>query len=155
MQGKARKFVIGNHVRIISCRRYNPLGGAKITLFSLGSNSEVIIGNNVGISNASFKLVKGIQIDDNVNIGGDCKFYDSNMHSVEYKYRMEQPDTHIKSAPIHIKEGAWIGAHCIVLKGVTIGARSVIGAGAVVTKDVPDDEVWGGNPATFIKKLDV
>lgn len=154
IRGRARKFQVGNDVRIISSRKYNPLGGVEYTLFALGSDSEVVIGDGVGISNASFRIVKGIQIDNNVNIGGDCKFYDSDMHSIEYHYRMESPDTHIKSAPIHIKEGAWIGAHCIILKGVTIGARSVVGAGSVVTRNVPDNEVWAGNPAVFIKRLD-
>ena len=45
------------------------------------------------------------------------------------------------------------GAHSIILKGVTIGARSIIGAGSVVTKDVPANEVWLGNPAKFYKKI--
>ena len=57
------------------------------------------------------------------------------------------------------KHGAWIGedvfigAHSIILKGVTIGARSIVGAGSVVTKDIPADEVWAGNPAKCIRKL--
>ena len=59
----------------------------------------------------------------------------------------------MRTAPILIKEGAFIGAHAIILKGVTIGRHSVIGAGAVVTKNVPDNEVWAGNPAKFVKKL--
>ena len=49
---------------------------------------------------------------------------------------------------------AFIGAHSIVLKGVTIGKHSVIGAGSVVTKNIPDNEVWAGNPARFIRRLD-
>lgn len=46
-----------------------------------------------------------------------------------------------------------MGAYCIILKGVTIGDNSVIGAGSVVTRDVPANEVWAGNPARFMKKL--
>lgn len=88
-----------------------------------------------------------------MNIGGDCRFYDSDMHSVDYKFRVEHPDTHIKTAPITIKDGVWLGAHTTVLKGVTIGDRSVVGAGSVVTKDIPADELWAGNPARFIKKI--
>jgi acetyltransferase-like isoleucine patch superfamily enzyme len=56
--------------------------------------------------------------------------------------------------PVVIRDGAFIGAHTIVLKGVTIGERSVVGAGSVVTKDIPDGEIWAGNPARFIRKLD-
>lgn len=64
------------------------------------------------------------------------------------------PDKEIPSSrPIHIKYGAFIGAGSIILKGVTIGEYSIIGAGSVVCKDVPSGEVWGGNPAHFIRKL--
>ena len=47
----------------------------------------------------------------------------------------------------------FIGANSIILKGVTIGERSIIGAGSVVTKNIPDDEIWAGNPAKFIRKI--
>lgn len=57
------------------------------------------------------------------------------------------------SGEVHIKEGAFIGTSTIITKPVTIGERSVIGAGSVVTKDVPDREVWAGNPARLIRKL--
>ena len=53
-----------------------------------------------------------------------------------------------------IKDHAFIGAHAIILKGVTIGEGSVIGAGSVVTKSVPDGEIWAGNPAVFIRKVE-
>lgn len=47
-----------------------------------------------------------------------------------------------------------MGAHTIILKGVTVGAKSIIGAGSVVTKSIPDGEIWAGNPAHFIRKID-
>jgi acetyltransferase-like isoleucine patch superfamily enzyme len=56
--------------------------------------------------------------------------------------------------PINIKDNVWIGDSAIVCKGVTIGKNSIIGAGAVVTKDVPENCIYAGNPAKFIKKLD-
>lgn len=54
---------------------------------------------------------------------------------------------------IHIKEGAWLASRCIILGGVTIGKHAVIGAGSVVTRDVPDYQLWAGNPAHFIKEI--
>ena len=60
-------------------------------------------------------------------------------------------DINAKTAPIHIKKFAFIGGSCIILKRVTIGENAVVAAGSVVTKDIPDNEVWGGNPAKFIK----
>ncbi|MBD8490085.1 hypothetical protein IFO69_15110 [Echinicola sp. CAU 1574] len=64
------------------------------------------------------------------------------------------PDRTVKNRGINIEDGVWIGGHCIILKGVTIGERSVIGAGSVVSKNIPKNEVWAGNPAKFIKKID-
>ena len=55
--------------------------------------------------------------------------------------------------PVLIKEGAFVGAQTIVLKGVIIGKESIVGAGSVVTKSIPDGEIWGGNPAKFIRRI--
>lgn len=78
--------------------------------------------------------------------------YDNDFHSISYTERING-DKNIKAAPVIIQDGAFIGAHSIILKGVTIGARSVVGAGSVVAKSIPSDEVWAGNPAKFIRKL--
>jgi acetyltransferase-like isoleucine patch superfamily enzyme len=59
--------------------------------------------------------------------------------------------SNVKSGKITIKDAAWIGFNCIILKGVTIGKGAVVGSGSVVTKDVPDYNVVAGNPATFIR----
>lgn len=56
------------------------------------------------------------------------------------------------SGEVRIKKNAFIGTNTIITKPVTIGERSVIGAGSVVTKDIPNDEVWAGNPAKLIRK---
>lgn len=57
-----------------------------------------------------------------------------------------------RCAPITIEDHAFIGAHSIILKGVTIGKCSIVGAGSVVTHNIPEHEIWAGNPAKFIRK---
>lgn len=87
-------------------------------------------------------------------IGGNCKIYDNDFHSLDFNERMGTVDLWSKTCPVVIKDGAFIGAHTIVLKGVTIGERSIVGAGSVVTRSIPDYEIWAGNPAKFIKKVE-
>lgn len=55
--------------------------------------------------------------------------------------------------PVVIKNGVFIGANSIILKGVTIGEKAIVGAGSVVTRSIPDGEIWAGNPAKFIRKI--
>lgn len=119
---------------------------------AIGGNGELLIGNNVGISNSYISAYNNIQIEDNVMIGACCKIMDTDFHPVNYTERVVYNGL-AKTAPILIKEGAFIGACSIITKGVTIGEHAVIGAGSVVTCDIPKDEVWGGNHARFIKKL--
>lgn len=140
------KYNIGNNVHIISRENKNPVGGNKTVLQTL-ENGEINIGNNVGLSHAILCARENITIEDNVLIGGGVKIYDNDFHAVEYNNRMLNPDKHIKRGRVYIKEGAFIGAQTIILKNVTIGKHSIIGAGSVVTKTIPDGEIWAGNPA--------
>lgn len=139
-------YCIGDNVHIIFKEFLNPVGGNRTVLQTL-EGGEIHIGNNVGISHTILCARKGIYIEDQVLIGGGVKIYDNDFHSIEFHHRMEEPDTHIRKREVRIQKGAFIGAHSIILKGVTIGCRSVIGAGSVVTKDVPSGEIWAGNPA--------
>lgn len=107
------------------------------------------------MSNSTIVSHEQVIIDDFVMLGGSCKIYDTDFHSLDFDNRMKKPDPDIKSKPVHIKQGAFIGAHSIILKGVTIGEKSIIGAGSVVTKSVPDGEIWAGNPAKFIRKVEI
>ena len=60
-----------------------------------------------------------------------------------------------KTSPITISDNVFIGTSCIICKGVSIGENAVIGAGSIVTKNIPANEIWAGNPAKFIRKIDI
>lgn len=119
-------------------------------------NAELVIGNFSGISNVVLHCYNKVVIGNYVNIGAGTTIFDTNFHSTNWKKREDRTeDTYdAKSAPIHIGDYVFIGARCIIGKGVTIGDKSMICAGSVVTKDIPSGEIWGGNPAKFIKKIE-
>jgi len=71
----------------------------------------------------------------------------------DYNFFNEERHRNITEKPIYIKKGAWIGTRAIIMGGVIIGKHSVIAAGSVVTKDVPDYTIVGGNPARIIKQI--
>ena len=144
-------IIIGDNVTINSCLKSNPIGGNERTILFAKGDGKISIGNNCGISNSAIFATKHIKICDNVLIGGNVKIYDTDFHWVDYSKRINKEGG--QSAEILIKDGAFIGAHSTILKGVTIGERSVIGANSVVTKDIPSDELWSGNPVAFIRKL--
>lgn len=146
-------ITLGNQVQLKSSFYINSIGGQTYTSFCVYDNGKIKIGNNVGISNSSLFARGCIEIEDDVWIGANCKIYDNDFHSVYYEERMNG-NVGIKVKKVTIKKGAFIGAHCIVLKGVTIGEKSVVGAGSVVTKSIPNGEVWGGNPAKYIRSIE-
>lgn len=121
-----------------------------LTLLSKG---VLKIGNNVGISGSTVNASLEVIIEDNVQIGSGCIITDTDSHPVEYEARLKDDNSKTNKKPIHIKEGAFIGARSIVMKGVTIGCHAVIGAGSVVTKDVPANCIACGNPAKIVKQM--
>lgn len=119
-------------------------------------NGELTIGDYSGTNNVTLLCSKKIHIGNYVNIGNGSYIYDSNFHSLDWQKRANRIEDvkDAKSAPIHIGDYVFIGARCIIGKGITIGDKSIIAAGSVVTKDIPSGEIWGGNPAKFIKRID-
>ncbi len=118
-------------------------------------NAEFIVGDNSGVTNVSIQCFDRITIGNNVNIGNGTVIFDTNFHSLDWEIRSDRSKD-IKSAitsPVIIEDYVFVGARCIIGKGVRIGEKSIIAAGSVVVKDVPPCQLWGGNPARFIKKL--
>ena len=134
----------GNHVNPISAN----IQGA---FFTDRPEAKIAIGNNVGMSGTRMWVHDCLTIGDNVKIGGSVLIIDTDSHPIDYEVRRKSNEG-VKSAPIAIEDDAWIGAHSIILKGVTIGARSIIGAGSVVTKSIPADCIAAGNPCKVIRK---
>lgn len=150
------EIIIGDNVNINSAYWANPIGFGDRTYFQVFRNGKIIIGNKCGISNAAFSSASSITLGDEVMIGAGCKIYDTDFHAIHSINRgvHGKEEEHIKTQPIFIEDHVFIGAGTLILKGVHIGKHSVIGAGSVVTHDVPEGEIWAGSPARFVKKVD-
>lgn len=135
------------------------------------TEGKISVGNHCYIGASTFISRSSISIGNNVTIAWGCTIYDHDSHSIDYRLRRKDIDDELRdirscvsfikskdwscvnSKPITIKDDAWIGMNCIVLKGVTVGEGAVVGAGSVVTKDVPAWTLVAGNPARVIKVL--
>lgn len=106
--------------------------------------NDVVIGNDVTVK-SGVQLWDGVTVEDGVFIGPNVTFTN------DLFPRSKNPDW--KLSKTLLKKGASIGANSTILAGVTIGENSMIGAGSVVTKSIPDGELWYGNPAKFVRKL--
>lgn len=103
----------------------------------------VIIGKNCKIESHSF-ICTGVTIEDNVFIG----------HGVMFTNDLyPRTDRHVLYPKTIVKNGASLGTNCVILGGTTIGKDAIVGAGAVVTKNVPDYSIVAGNPARIIKSF--
>lgn len=142
---------IGNNVRINSSRGSNPIGGDTKTILFAKGNGKIRIGDDCGISNTTLFACESISLGKQISVGGGTRIYDTDFHWLDFEMRISELGG--ATSPVVIKDGAFIGAHCIILKGVTIGEKSIVGAGSVVTKSIPDGEIWAGNPAKFIRKI--
>lgn len=151
---KGKDIIIGNNFLINNTLRSNPVGYVHRSVIIAYKGAKIRIGNDVGMSHVTIVASKEITIDRNVMLGGGVCIYDSDFHSLDYKLRGTNDDmSNAISKPIHIEKNVFIGTGTTILKGVTIGENSIIGACSIVTKNIPPNEVWGGCPASFIRKL--
>jgi acetyltransferase-like isoleucine patch superfamily enzyme len=149
-------ITIGENTVINSRFLSNLVGMTGPTVFHCIRNGRIRIGDNSGCSATVFSSRNSIAVGQNVKIGGNVRIYDHDFHSVNYLDRRdsERDFSQEKSAPVVIGNDVFIGANSIILKGVTVGDRSVIGAGSVVSlKEIPADSLVVGNPARIVRSL--
>lgn len=146
------KIILGKNVIFNAYTDHSWNSNCKILV---RKNAILQIGDNSGMNGVMIYCSEKIIIGQNVKIGGGTRIFDTDFHCLDYiKRRNPTTDnSEAKHLPIVIGDDVFIGASCIIGKGITIGARSIIAAGSVVVKSIPADEVWGGNPAKFLKKL--
>jgi acetyltransferase-like isoleucine patch superfamily enzyme len=145
--------MFGKNLKINSHPFKNIIGGDTRSSIIVKKKADLQIGENFKMSNSAIYCAEKITIGDNVMIGGSCRIWDTDFHPLDSKSRMDNPNEDYSTKPIVIGDNAFIGGFSIILKGVVIGEGSIIGAGSVVSKSVPSGEIWGGNPAAFIKKI--
>lgn len=149
------KVNIGQNLNINSGNNFNVIGRQQKTIFWV--EGELKIGDNVGMSATAIICNYIINIGNNVMIGGNTVIYDTDFHALDASIRNDKTldrDNAIKKE-VTIGDNVFIGAHSTILKGVKIGDNAIIGACSVVTKSIPANEIWGGNPAQFIKKISI
>ena len=147
---KGATVFIGDNYKHVS-GGFNPLVRNVKGSIYVARNGTLVIGNNVGMSSVIVWVADSITIGNNVKIGGDSMLIDTDAHSLDYKKRRNPLLDVAKTGPIIIEDDVLIGTRCVIMKGVTIGARSIIGAGSIVTKSIPSDCIAAGNPCRVIK----
>jgi acetyltransferase-like isoleucine patch superfamily enzyme len=130
------KIYAGDNLRLLS------KSDAHLSIESANPDASIFIGNNVLLHGCSIVAVKMVEIGDSTIIGPQTIIFDMDGHGID--------DAPIKVASIKIGSHVWIGARVIILKGVTIGDYSIIGAGSIVTKNVESNTIVAGNPAKKI-----
>lgn len=120
-------------------------------MFTVVNPRNVSVGRDLGINHGVFILAgEKIVIGNNVVLSSRCMLIDSSLDTKEYLHVYKPAH---KTAPITICDSVWIGAGAIVLQGVTIGEKSIVAAGSVVTRSVPRHTLVAGVPAKVIRKL--
>lgn len=149
-------FKVGKNFKINNTINTNPIGRNHKCMFVVRKDAQLIMGNDVGMSGTTIVCQKGITIGNNVKFGGNVCVYDTDFHALDPNMRKDAQYDMKKTSKkeVNIDDNVFVGAHTTILKGVSIGENSIIGACSVVTKDVPSNQIWAGNPARFIREID-
>jgi acetyltransferase-like isoleucine patch superfamily enzyme len=144
---------IGSNVTMISLPEGNLGGLSKGCSVGVEPGGKLTIGDSCGFSGVSIYCALEISIGSHLTCGVNVCIWDTDFHPLDAAARRANDRTAIVRKPVVIGDDVFLGANVLVLKGACIGDRAVIGAGSVVTGSIPPDEIWGGNPARFLKRL--
>lgn len=152
---KESRISLGNRVALCSDWRANPVGvHHPVILRTLRGGAEIIIGDDTGISGGAICAAKAVHIGAHCLLGANVTITDTDFHALAAEGRRynAQHDA-IGCAPVTIEDNVWLGMNVIVLKGVTIGTNTVVGAGSVVVKSLPPNVIACGAPARPVQSL--
>ncbi len=147
-------MVFGPRLQLRSTLRSNPLGpNHPVFLTTWQAGAALKVGANFGMTGGVICAAESITIGDRVAIGANTTIIDTDFHPLDARWRQEHP-ADARTAPIVIEDDVFVGMHCLILKGVRLGQGCVIGAGSVVTRDVPPGMIAAGNPAQVLKAVE-
>lgn len=148
-------ITIGDRVVLCSDSRFTALGvNHPVVLRTLRPNASITIGNDTGISGGAICAAISIQIGKECLLGANVTIVDTDFHAIKPENRRyNNNNVEIAAAAVTVEDNVFLGTGAIVLKGVTIGHNSVIGAMSVVSHSVPGNEIWAGKQAGSIKKI--
>jgi acetyltransferase-like isoleucine patch superfamily enzyme len=150
---RGSKIEIGKNAVIRSWTKSNPLLLNHPTIFSTRSPmASIRIGDDCGFSGAVIVAAERIDIGNRVSVGSNSIIVDTDFHPLDPQARLADYNAG-SHKPVIIEDDVFIGMNAIVLKGVRIGKGSVVGAGAVVSSDVPAGVIVSGNPARVVREL--
>lgn len=144
-------ITIGDNSIFRSAESSNSIGINRRCFLSAGPNAKLQIGNNCGFSGTIISSLESITIGDNVLCGANCTIIDNDRHPIDSLFRNNSKSG--KKLPIFINDGVFLGMNVVVLKGVTIGKNTVVGANSLVLNSLPENILAGGNPARFIRNI--
>ena len=151
---KDSQLILGRGLSLCSDSKYTALGVSHpVILKTLLPGAQIKIGDESGLSGTTVCAAISVIIGSRCLIGADVMIVDTDFHPIMVKDRRYKGPADSLSAPVVIQDDVFIGARSIILKGVTVGFGSVIGAGSVVTSDVRPNTVVAGNPAKWIKNI--
>jgi acetyltransferase-like isoleucine patch superfamily enzyme len=144
---------LGHRLELRSWYSSNPLApNHPVVLATWQAGAELSLGDGCGLTGAVVVAATRVQIGQRVLLGANCTVTDTDFHPLDPRAR-QRDILAGASAPVIIEDDVFVGMHSLILKGVTLGAGCVVGAGSVVVKDVPPGAVVAGNPARIIKTM--
>ncbi len=145
---------IGDGCTLRSGRGANQSGLNTQLVFKCHPGGRILIGNQVGMSNCILISRDCIEIGDGTLIGADAKIFDNDFHSIYAEQRILGAEMGIACKAVQIGNRCFLGGGSVILKGSQVGNESVIGACAVLSGKTSEKEIWAGNPARFVKKIE-